>query len=381
MEPLAIDGFEGRQQQILSDLRAMVEFETPTTEKALIDDLGLWVAARLRSLGLIVERFPQSGAGDHWLGSWGEGSGGVLLLHHLDTVYPVGTLGARPWRVEGNRAFAPGVLDMKGGIAVSLAALDGLRSAGRSPSKPVRLLFTSDEETGSQTSRALIEDLARRHDLTLCLEPSLPGGALKTRRKGTGLFFVEAIGRSAHAGNDPEAGINAILEMAHQVPRIHQLAAPEAGTTVSVGVIEGGTRSNVIPEACRVRVDLRVVSIDEQARVEAGFAALSPTLPGAAIKWRGGWNRPPMSRTPAIGAAFDHAVGAAAQLGLTLDEGAAGGGSDANFVAALGLPVLDGLGPLGEGAHSPTEHVLLDSLPGRAALLAVLLTRPLPPLV
>lgn len=375
---LSIADFQHHRQAILDDLRHMVELESPTTEKSLVDALGAWVAARAQAAGLRVQRFPQTDAGDHWLASLGDGDGGILVLHHLDTVYPAGTLADRPWRIDGPRLFAPGVLDMKGGIAVSLGAVDGLRRSGLRPRTPVRLLFTSDEETGSRTSRALIEDLAQRHDLILCMEPAMPEGALKTRRKGTGLFFVEAIGRSAHAGNDPEAGINAIAEMAHQVPRIHALAAPAVGTTVSVGVIEGGTRSNVIPESCRVRIDVRVVEPEERARIEAGFDALRPVLPGARIEWRGGWNRPPMPRTPAIGAAFEWARTLAAGLGLDLREGAAGGGSDANFVAALGLPVLDGLGPLGDGAHSQQEHVLIDSLAERAALVAALLSEPLP---
>jgi glutamate carboxypeptidase len=372
--PLSIASFQDHHQQIVDDLRHMIDLESPTTEKPLVDALGAWVAGRAEAAGLRVERFPQTDAGDHWLASLGDGPGGILLLHHLDTVYPAGTLAAHPWRIEGARLFAPGALDMKGGIAVSLAAVDGLRRARLEPRTPVRLLFTSDEETGSRTSRGLIEDLARRHDLVLCLEPAMPDGALKTQRKGTGLFFVEALGRSAHAGNDPQAGINAILEMAHQVPQIHALAAPAFGTTVSVGVIEGGTRSNVIPDRCRVRVDVRVVEAEERARIEAGFTGLRPVVAGARIEWRGGWNRPPMPRTQAIGSAFDWARTVAAGLGLDLREGAAGGGSDANFVAALGKPVLDGLGPLGDGAHSPQEHVLIESLAERAALVAALLT-------
>ncbi|HMK07417.1 MAG TPA: M20/M25/M40 family metallo-hydrolase, partial [Anaerolineales bacterium] len=279
-----------------------------------------------------------------------------------------------PWRVEGNRAYGPGALDMKGGIAVTLGALQALHDAAVTLPAPVRCLLTSDEETGSRTSREPIEQWARRHEWIFCLEPATAGGALKTGRKGTGLFTVEVVGRAAHAGNNPEEGVNAILEMAYQIPRIHALAHPARGTTVAVGVIEGGTRTNVVPERCRVRLDVRVVDREEQRRVEEGLAALRPVLEGARLETRGGWNRPPMSRTPAIAAAFARAARIGASLGLELREASVGGGSDANFVAALGAAVLDGLGPIGDGAHSPHEFIEIDSLADRAALLAALLT-------
>jgi len=361
---------------MVESLRHMVELESPTGDKARVDLLGAWVSAQLEACGGTVERMPQTDAGDHWLVSWGSGDGGTLLLHHLDTVHAVGTTVQAAWRLEDGRAYGPGALDMKGGIAVTLGALQGLRAAGVAPSLPVRCLFSSDEEMGSRTSRHIIEDLARRHRWVLVLEPALPNGSLKTRRKGTGVFVLEATGRAAHAGNNPEAGINAIVEIAHQIPKVHALAAPAQGTTVGVGVIEGGTRTNVVPEHCRVRIDVRVVEPEEQRRVEAGFAALRPVLPGAQLATRGGWNRPPMTRTPAIAAAFERARRIGAALGLDLSEGGAGGGSDANFVAALGSAVLDGLGPRGDGAHSSLEYVEVDSLAERAALLAALLTEP-----
>jgi len=376
MAPLPIPHFRARQDEMVESLRHMVELESPTGDKARVDLLGAWVSAQLEACGGTVERMPQTDAGDHWLVSWGSGDGGTLLLHHLDTVHAVGTTVQAAWRLEDGRAYGPGALDMKGGIAVTLGALQGLRAAGVAPSLPVRCLLSSDEEMGSRTSRHIIEDLARRHRWVLVLEPALPNGSLKTRRKGTGVFVLEATGRAAHAGNNPEAGINAIVEIAHQIPKVHALAAPAQGTTVGVGVIEGGTRTNVVPEHCRVRIDVRVVEPEEQRRVEAGFAALRPVLPGAQLATRGGWNRPPMTRTPAIAAAFERARRIGAALGLDLSEGGAGGGSDANFVAALGSAVLDGLGPRGDGAHSSLEYVEVDSLAERAALLAALLTEP-----
>jgi glutamate carboxypeptidase len=368
--------FRASQDEMLESLRQMVEMESPTTDKARLDRLGEWLASQLGELGGVVERMPQTGSGDHWLITWGEGDGGTLLLHHIDTVHPVGTIETMPWKVEGGRAYGPGVLDMKGGVAATLGAFRALHSAGTDLGLPVRCLLTSDEETGSRTSRRIIEEWCVRHRWVLCLEPAQPGGSLKTSRKGTGLFILEVTGRAAHAGNNPEAGVNAILEMAHQIPRVHALAAPAVGTTVSVGVIEGGTRSNVVPEHCRVRIDVRAQGAEEQRRVEAGFAALRPVLGGAQLAIRGGWNRPPMARTPGIAAAFERARRIAAGLGLELTEGSAGGGSDANFVAALGGAVLDGLGPRGDGAHSSQEYIEIDSLPERAALLAALLTEP-----
>lgn len=373
---LALESFRARQSEITEALRRMVEMESPTTDKALVDALGEHLAGQFEACGASVERLERSNVGDHWLLRWGAGDHGTLLLHHLDTVYRAGTLATMPWSVEGGRAYGPGVLDMKGGIAVTLLAFRLLHAEHIPLPGPVVCLLTSDEETGSRTSRPLIEDLARRQRWVLCLEPALTNGGVKTSRKGTGLFTLETIGRAAHAGNNPEAGVNAILEMAHQIPRMHALAAPERGTTIAVGVIEGGTRSNVVPDRCRARLDVRVVETEEQQRVEQGFAALRPVLPGAHLALHGGWNRPPMPRSPAIAAAYERARRVGASLGIDLAEGSAGGGSDANFVAAVGASVLDGLGPRGDGAHSPGEYIELDSLAERAALLAALLSEP-----
>lgn len=376
MTPIPLDVFRRRQDAILEWLRSMVEMESPTTDKARLDRLGEWLSAQFEDCGGSAERIRQPEAGDHWVIRWGSGDGGSLLLHHMDTVHPVGALAENPWRIDDGRVYGPGALDMKGGIAVTLAALQGLGAAGVPAASAITCLLTSDEETGSRTSRPLIEDLARRHAWVFCLEPALPDGRVKTSRKGTGLFVLEAIGRAAHAGNNPEAGINAILEMAHQIPQVHALAAPARGTTVAVGVIDGGTRTNVVPERCRVRIDVRVIEAEEQLRVEAGFAGLRPVLPGAQLHFRGGWNRPPMPRTAGIAAAYERARRIGAELGIDLGEAGAGGGSDANFVAALGTAVLDGLGPRGDGAHSSQEYVEIDSLAERAALLAALLTEP-----
>jgi glutamate carboxypeptidase len=374
MTALPLQDFQRQTPALLGLLRRLVEMESPTTDKEHVDALGQFIAERCAASGAEIQTFPQSKAGDHRLARWGEGTGGLLLLAHLDTVHPIGTLRRMPWSVENGRAAGPGSIDMKGGIVVGLAAIEAHAQAGRLPKYPIRFLFTTDEETGSHTSRALIEEQARLHRAVFCLEPAMPEGALKTWRKGTGVFILEVGGVASHAGNNPEGGVNAIVEMAHQVLKVQALARPEAGTTVSVGTIEGGTRTNVVPARCRAKVDVRALEAGEQSRVSEAMARLTPVLRGAEVKVGGGWNRPPMPRTPQMVETFGRARTIALSLGLDLRESGTGGGSDANFVAALGVPVLDGLGPVGNGAHSDHEFVMVESLAERAALLAALLT-------
>ncbi len=242
------------------------------------------------------------------------------------------------------------------------------------PPRPLTLLCTADEETGSESSQALIEARAQQHILVLCLEPALPGGALKTFRKGIGVFELNVTGRPAHAGVEPELGINAVLEMANQILALEGLADPGAGTTINVGVIEGGTRSNVVPERCRAEVDVRVKTEAERERIDSGLGALAAVLPGAKLQLTGGWNRPPLERNARMVRTFNQARSLAARVGLDLQEGGTGGASDANLVAPLGVPVLDGLGAIGAGAHTDEEYIDQDTLAERAALLAALLT-------
>lgn len=372
MPPFVIDDFRARRSAMLDLLQTLVEAESPTTDKALVDVVGRLVADRCSAVGARVRSYPQTAVGDHWLAEWGDGEEGVLLLAHLDTVHPAGTLGHMPWSVAGDRASGPGVIDMKGSVAVALTVMEAL--SPRLPVWPIRILFTTDEETGSHTSRQLIEELARRHRAVFCLEPAMPDGALKTWRKGTGLFIVETVGRTSHAGNSPEAGVNAIVEMAHQIQHLQALARPDSGTTISVGVISGGTRTNVIPGRCQAKLDVRVLEDGEPERLDKELRGLQPVLPGARVEVRGGWNRPPMRRNATMAATFGRARSLATSIGLELKESGTGGGSDANFVAALGIPVLDGLGPLGNGAHSDDEYLVIDSLAERAALLAVLVS-------
>jgi glutamate carboxypeptidase len=373
MTSVSIRAIESRLEAIVQLLRRFVEIESPTTEKAAVDAFGSVVAEEMRRLGAEVERKPQASVGDIWVGSWGGGDGGLLLMTHLDTVHSIGTLARFPFAERDGRIYGPGALDMKASFAMGLTAIAALQEAGSMPRHRITWLCTSDEETSSRAARPIIEELAASHDRILCLEPALPNGSLKTHRKGVGVFRLEARGRAAHAGSEPEQGINAILEAAQQALAVAALADPAQGTTVNVGVIQGGTRSNVVPESCRLRVDIRVETIEEARRLEAAFGALRPRTPGATLEVEGGLNRPPLVRTEAIARAFGRAREIGAALGLDLHEGGTGGGSDANFIAHLGKPLLDGVGAVGEGAHSDRENVQARSLVERTALLAGLI--------
>jgi len=375
------DFFARRADAALDFLRQLVEMESPSTDKAAVDRVARFVAERARAAGAEVTVLPQERWGDHllarWgdhlLARWGDGTGGFLLLCHLDTVWPVGTLAERPWRVEGEQAFGPGVYDDKASAAIILAALEGLQALGLAPRHPVTVLFNSDEEVGSPSSRPLIEAEAARARVVFCVEPARPDGALKVWRKGTGRYTVTALGRAAHAGADHEKGVNAIEELAYQVLRLQGMTDYGAGTTVNVGRIDGGTRANIVPDRAQVRVDVRVKTMAEWERISAAIAALQPVLPGARLVVEGGMSRPPMEAFPVTLEPFRRAQEIAAGLGLTLTADGTGGASDANFTAAMGIPTLDGLGALGDGAHSVDEYIFIPSLTERAALLAALL--------
>ena len=374
---LSIQEFSSRNADLVSLLVRLVEIESPTTDKAAVDRVGAVVAEALRQLGAAVTIHATAGAGDQVLGRWdptGRDEIGILTLCHMDTVYGLGTLASQPCREVEGRLMGPGTMDMKGSIAMLLTALRAFREAGAWPARPLTALFTSDEETGSDTSHELIVSLARRADLVLCLEPCLPDGSLKTWRKGVGDFEITVRGKAAHAGADHERGRNAIEELAHQIVAVQKLTDYDKGTTVNVGVVSGGSRSNVVPDLARAHVDLRVMTPAEGDRITAWMQQLKPTIDGTRIEVTGGLNRPPMPRDERMAASFARAKSLASQLGLTLTEGGTGGGSDANFVAPLGVPVLDGLGALGNGAHSEREHVLIAQLPERTALLAALLS-------
>ncbi|MCS7255392.1 MAG: M20 family metallopeptidase [Thermomicrobium sp.] len=367
-----------RRDALLAELRTVVELESPSTDKAAVDRLVAYLRARARELGAAIEEYPQVDYGDLTVASWPAHGGAptepLLVLTHIDTVWPVGTLARRPFRIEGDTAYGPGIYDMKASVVMFLEAVRLLRER-HLLHRPIRWLINTEEEVGSPVSRPLIEREAQSSALVLCLEPPAPGGALKTARKGVGMFAVRISGRAAHAGAEPERGVSAIQELANQIAYLHSLNDPATGTTVNVGVVGGGTRSNVVAAEAWAKVDVRVATREEAERVTAAVLGARPWLPGATVTVEGGLNRPPMERTPAIAAAFERAREIGRELGLELREAATGGASDGNFTAALGVPTLDGLGCPGDGAHAEHEQISLSGLIERTALLALLLHR------
>ena len=365
---------ESHAEEILGTLRHMVEMESFTADKASTDVLGGFIKERFEGLGAQVRLVPQEEVGDHLVADVGEGDQQVLLLCHMDTVWPTGTIQERPFRVDAGLGYGPGILDMKAGIAIALHALETLKAHNLAPQQRVRILINSDEEVGSTTSRQLIEEEARKSAQVFCLEPGAgKEGALKTGRKGVGMFQVKVTGRAAHAGNEPEKGISAVEEMAHQILRLHSLTDLGRGTTVNVGVVQGGAVRNQIAAFAEAMVDLRVTTMQEAERVENEILSSTPVLRGASVEITGGLNRPPMERTESTALLLSSVRRFADPLGISLSEAQVGGGSDAQFAAAVGVPVLDGLGGVGEGPHADHEYVVVAELPRRVALLASIL--------
>ncbi len=358
-------------------LKLLVETESPSHDKAAVDRVGEIVAEEARKCGAQVEVIPNQKTGDHILARFQPSSfilpplAPILLLCHMDTVFPLGTIEKIPFREADGKIFGPGTLDMKSGIVIALAAIQEAQRSGLN--RPITLLCTSDEEIGSQTARAHIERLARESALVLVLEGGLMDGALKTWRKGVGEFEVKTRGRAAHSGGDHEKGRNAIEEMAYQVITIQKLTDYSKQTPLNVGVIRGGTVSNVVPEETSIEVDVRVMQPGEWERLEAEMRKLKPVLDGTSIEVTGGLNRPPMPFDETMKATFEKAKTIGAQIGMDLKAGGTGGASDGNFVAPLGIPVLDGLGAVGEGYHSEREYIFADSLATRTKLVAALL--------
>ena len=284
-------------------------------------------------------------------------AGEILLLGHYDTVWPVGTLGEMPIVERDGRLFGPGVLDMKSGIAIGMLALRALAAASPGPMPHVVFLLTADEETGSRTSRALIEEEAQRSEAVLVLEPALPDGSLKTARKGCGQFDIAVTGVAAHAGIAPEKGANAILELCDQILAVERMQDSSRGTSLTVSLVSGGTRSNVVPARAVATIDARTSSMADAERVTKALFGLRARRPGTTVEVSGGIERPPLERSPSVAALYGLAQAVGRRLGIDVSEGATGGGSDGNFTAALGVPTLDGLGGIGDGAHALHEHV------------------------
>lgn len=361
---------------LIAFIRQFVALESPSTDRPALDACGRWLAGELERAGARVERLPGAPTADHVLARWPGGRGRVLLAGHFDTVWPVGQIARMPIEQRDGRLFGPGVLDMKAGLSIGLLAARVIAGLAGDTARPqISLLATSDEEVGSATSRAAIERLAREHDAVLVLEPALPGGAVKTARKGVGEFEVVAHGVSSHAGADPGAGASAVRELARQILAIDALNDAARGVTVNVGVIDGGTRSNVVAERARALVDVRISRAEDAAAVDRAMRALAPVDARVRLDVRGGINRPPMVRTAGVARLYESAREVAAAMGRDLAEGATGGASDGNFTAALGVPTLDGLGALGDGPHALHEHVVINELAPRAALVAGLIQR------
>ncbi len=359
-------------------LRRLAEAESPSLEKGPADGCCEIIAAEWKKHGLRAQRIAQKDRGDHLrivsgLNSAARPGKQLLVLGHYDTVYASGTLKKMPFRVSGGKAYGPGVFDMKAGIVQALFAHAALEKLNVSLNRRLVFLWTSDEEIGSESSQKLIEEEARRSDAVLVLEPSLgPSGLLKTERKGVGEAEIIVHGRASHAGLAPEQGINAIHELCTQLSRVLKWNEPKRGTSVNADIVEGGTRANVIAERARAVLDLRATKISDMRSLERRLSALKPQLRGARLEVRGGFSRAPLERKMSS-ALFSRAQSLAAQMDVALGECVAGGGSDGNFTAALGIPTLDGLGAVGDGAHSAHEHVITRAMPERAALLAALL--------
>jgi glutamate carboxypeptidase len=365
--------FSARKERLLADLEALVVHESPSDDAARVSSLSRWIAERLSHAGLAAACIPCEGRGDAVRLRLGAERGGTLLLGHLDTVWPAGTLAEMPFASKDGVARGPGVYDMKAGIAVAISVLEAVAKGDVKPKGGVSLVLTPDEEVGSGASSGLLVEEALRRGRVLVLEPSGDGGAAKVARKGTGLVKVRFKGVAAHAGLEPEKGASALLEMSRFVLYADALADKPAGTSVVPTVAASGRVTNVVPERAELSVDFRVWTQAEAERVMSGLKAYRPAEPRVVVEMDGGPNRPPMESTEASLDLYRQAASLARALGFDLPAARVGGGSDGNLTAAAGVPTLDGLGPSGAGAHGRTEHLLVDDLVRRAALVAGLL--------
>lgn len=365
------------EARLTGQIRQLVEIESPSDDKRAVDSCVAAAAEMAAALGGRVRRHRQRTAGDVLEARFGpSGRGAVMLLGHLDTVWPLGTLRHMPFRIDKGRIAGPGTLDMKAGVAMAFTAIEALLEAD-ALDRPVILLLTGDEEVGSAASRPIIEKLARDCAAVYVLEPAQgPAGAYKTARKGVGQYTLQIRGVAAHAGVDFERGHSAIHELAWQLEKIRGFTDLDRGLTVNAGVIRGGTRTNVIAAEAEAEIDVRIARLADGARIDRKFRSLRVRDRGCVLHVQGGVNRPPMERSRATVALFRRAATLAAELGFSLQEAATGGGSDGNFTAALGVPTLDGMGAVGEGAHASHESVLVKELAPRTALLAAMLRRP-----
>ncbi len=367
--------FRSRQGELVHLLKQIVALESPTDDKKAVDACVSFTVKELKKVGCKVTTYPQKDTGDLVVAEFAPGhvkeaDDEILVLTHLDTVWPVGKIAKMPFYVQGNRLYGPGVLDMKAGLIMLLASLRALDGLNVKPQKKITVFVNSAEETGSAASTDLIRKLARRASLVLCLEPALPGGALKLERKGRLVVRMDVHGRSAHGGT-PEKGVSAVEELVAQIARFRRLRTGE--TTVNVGLMGGGEKANVVAESAWAVLDIRFWKAADRDRVLKILRESAPALRGARIRITVESTTPPMEKTKASGKVFAQAQEIAAGMGLTLKAGKTGGGSDASIAAGMGIPTLDGLGPDGDGLHAENEHLLVPSLIERTALLTELL--------
>lgn len=374
---ITLQDFQSKQSDIVETIRQLVEIESPSDSKPAVDRLGSMLAGRFEKLGghSMFHRAPDFG--DHLQVDFAGNRSGkpVLLLGHLDTVYPAGILRTMPCRVADGKLYGPGAFDMKSGIAFMLHAIAALRARHEDTlPRPVTVLLVADEEVGSASSRRITESVARRCEAVLVVEPAYgPKGAVKTARKGVAEYTLKVTGKAAHSGLDFEKGESAIVELARQIPEIAKLTDLKRGLTVNVGTIQGGTRTNVIAGEASAVLDVRITRMKDAAEIDRKLRSLKPFNRKCRLEMTGGINRPPMERTPGVAGLYQMASAIAKQLGWKLEEAAVGGGSDGNFTAGLGVPTLDGLGAVGDGAHAADESIVIAGLPRRAALLAALI--------
>jgi glutamate carboxypeptidase len=368
--------FEEQRDRMVDSIRALVEIESPSDNKAAVDRVGKHIAEKLAALGGTVRIHKISAFGDHVQADFAGASTGkpILLLGHIDTVYPLGTLATMPSQIKTGRLLGPGVLDMKSGIGLMLHVIEALQAEYPVLPRPISVLLVSDEEVGSDSSRQITETLAGKSEAVLVLEPSYgPQGAVKTARKGVGEFAIRVTGKASHSGLDFEKGVNAIVELARQIEKVSAFTDLKRGLTINPGLISGGTRVNVVPAEASATVDVRISKLKDAAGIDRKFRSLRPFNRKCQISVTGGLNRPPMERTKGVAMLYEKAKAISRTLGRPLGEAAVGGGSDGNFTAGLGIPTLDGLGGVGDGAHATHEFIEIATLPWRAALLAGLI--------
>ncbi len=365
--------FESRISESVALLQRLVEIESHSSDKAGVDRLASFLIDDFRARGAEARLLEEGVRGNLVLARWRGGGMPVMMLGHLDTVWPAGTVAARPFRVESGRAYGPGAYDMKAGILLALLVCKAFRDGRADPGRDVLFFFTSDEETGTEAGLPHLSSCARDCRAVLCLEPPLHGGGAKTSRKGVSTYKVIVTGVASHAGLEHAAGANAIVELSRQVLEMQALTDYARGITVSVGRVGGGTASNVVPDRAWAEIDVRAATSRDAAWVDDQFRQRTPHDPRCGIRIEGGINRPPLERSDGVAALYHTARRAAAEIGMDLAEGSSGGGSDGSFTAAMGIPTLDGLGVDGAGAHAVSEYVEIADIPRRAALLCRLI--------